>query len=272
MTVAQKVIKYLAIAFAMFLIVSIISAILSVLFGLRGILGLKKEDSSYSKEMSITNFENTNILVLDIDIAYTNLTIKTGENLKVETNNSNINFKQDNTNLQIKEKSYNWFSKSNNGELILYIPENIEFDKVKINTGAGKIIIDNITTKNLSFELGAGEAKVKSLNVLNDADIEGGAGKMDVLSGTINNLDFDMGVGEVNLAIKLTGKSKIDAGVGNLNIDINGRKDDYEIKTSKGLGSIKIDGKEISNDTIYGNGVNYIEVDGGVGNITIDFN
>ena len=38
-----------------------------------------------------------------------------------------------------------------------------------------------------------------------------------------------------------------------------------------GLGSIKIDGKDISNGEIFGNGENYIEVDGGVGNIKIDF-
>ena len=42
MTSLQKVIKYLATAFAIFLIVTIISTVLGVLFGLSAILGLKK--------------------------------------------------------------------------------------------------------------------------------------------------------------------------------------------------------------------------------------
>ena len=44
MTLAQKIIKYLALAFAIFLIVTIISGILGGLYALSGVLGLKKEN------------------------------------------------------------------------------------------------------------------------------------------------------------------------------------------------------------------------------------
>ena len=44
--------------------------------------------------MKAINFENSEVATLDIDVAFTNLTIKTGETLKAETNNSNINCKQ----------------------------------------------------------------------------------------------------------------------------------------------------------------------------------
>ncbi len=45
MTTTQKVIKYLAIAFALVLIINIISAILFGISGLASILGLKKSDN-----------------------------------------------------------------------------------------------------------------------------------------------------------------------------------------------------------------------------------
>ena len=64
---------------------------------------------------------------------------------------------------------------------------------------------------------------------------------------------------------------EINAGVGSLNIDLQGEKDSYKIQANKGLGSIKIDGKELPDGESFGNGENYIEVDGGVGNIKIDF-
>ena len=95
MTKAQKIIKYLAIGFAIFLIVSIFSGILGALYGLSGILGLKKEDEQVilgDKEQVV--FETTDISELEISLAFTNLTIKKGDMLKVETNNKYIESKE----------------------------------------------------------------------------------------------------------------------------------------------------------------------------------
>lgn len=232
MTTAQKIIKYLAIAFAIFLIITIISAILSATVALSGILGLKKTiENSNNTEMVTTTFENAEIHTLNIDIAATNLTIKQGEILKIETDNSNIDCKQSNKELKIKEKDYKWFSYNNvEKELILYVPEDLEFEKVKINVGVGKVTVS---------------------------------------SGRINDLDFDMGVGEANITADLTGESEINAGVGELNIKLQGENDSYKIKADKGIGAIKIDGKQISNGEIYGDGENEIDIDGGIGNINI---
>ena len=272
MTTAQKVIKYLAIAFAIFLIVTIISAITAALFAVSGILGLKKDiEENLNAEMAITNFENNDISTLDIEIVFTNLTIKTAEALKVETDNNNIQFKQEKQKLEIKEKNKKWFSNYEEKELILYLPEEMAFEKIKIITGAGKINIENLKTERLVFELGAGETEIQQLFVSKECDIDGGAGKLSIKEGTINDLDLDMGVGEVNLNTHLTGRNELNAGVGDLNVELQGEKENYKVQADKGIGSIKIDGKEISNGETFGNGENYIEIDGGIGNIDINF-
>jgi len=271
MTSIQKVIKYLAIAFAIFLIVSIISTITAAVFALSGILGLKQDiEQNMNSEMFLTEFENNNIKRLDINLEFTNLTIKTGDSFKIETDNTNINYKQENEELQIEENN-KWFSNYIEKELILYFPEDIILEKVKIATGAGKIHIETLKTENLSFELGTGETEIQNLNIFKECEIDSGAGKLSILGGIINDIDLDMGVGEVNLACNLTGKNEINAGVGSLNIDLQGEKESYKIQADKGLGSIKIDGKEISSGDTFGNGDTYIEVDGGIGNIKIDF-
>ena len=149
MTTAQKIIKYIALAFACLLIVSITSGILSALYALLGVLGLQKEDKTIKDEMSMINFENSEVATLNIDVAFTNLIIKKGDFLIAETNNENINCKQNNQNLQIKEKQHSLFSGNDKGDLVVYIPENLKFEKVKINAGAGKIQIENLNTKNL---------------------------------------------------------------------------------------------------------------------------
>jgi len=272
MTTAQKIIKKLAIAFAIFLIITIISTTLGVLVALSGILGLKKDiEENLNTEMATNILESNDITALYIDIAFTNLTIKTGDILIAETDNNNIKYIQEDNRLKIEEKNKKWFSNYEEKELILYLPQDIEFEKIKINTGAGKIEIETLKTEKLTFEVGAGETKIQNLIASKECEIEGGAGKLTIEEGIINDLDLDIGVGEVNLTSTLTGKNEINAGVGNLNIDLQGEKDSYKIQVDKGLGSIKINGKEISNGEIFGDGENYIEVDGGIGNIDIDF-
>ena len=216
-------------------------------------------------------YENRDITTLDIEVAYATLTVKRGKKLAVETNNSNIDCNNDNQKLQIKEKKHNWFLNNENQDVIVYLPEDTELEKVKINSGAGKIIIENLVTENLTFELGAGEAEIQNIKVLSNAEIEGGAGKLTVETGTINNLDLDMGVGEVKIKAKLTGRNEINAGIGNLRLDIQGEKEEYSIKIDKGVGSIKLDGGEAINGEKYGNGENSIEIDGGIGKIDVEF-
>ena len=271
MTTTQKIIKYIATAFAIFLIITIISGILSGLYALSGVLKLKKDDEIIKGEMSTIDLKNDNITTLDIDVAFTNLVIKKGDYLRAETNNSNINCKQNNKNLQIEEKDYSMFLNNNKGDLIVYIPENIEFEKVKINAGAGKIEIQDINTKNLYLELGAGETKIEKLNVINNCKIESGAGRVSILSGNINDLNLDMGVGEFNVTSVITGDSKINAGIGNLELNMQANRENYKIKADKGLGSIKIDEKEVLDGAVYGDGENTIKIDGGIGTIKINF-
>ncbi len=272
MTTAQKIIKYLALAFAIFLIFTIISAILGVLYAFSNVLGLKNNDDySISKEISTIYLQNNDIEKLNIDVVYTNLIIKTGESLKIETNNSNIKCLENNRLLKIEEKEHNWFWQNNEGDLIIYLPENLEFKEVEIDAGAGKISIENLQTQKLDLNLGAGETKIKNLTVTKDCEIESGTGVTNIEDSLINNMDLKLGVGEVNLATLLKGKNDIDAGIGSLNITLQGGKENYKMKAEKGLGQIEIDGNDLSSSQTFGNGENYIEINGGIGNIKVDF-
>lgn len=269
MTTVQKVIKYFAIAFAIVLIITIISAILGAIYGIGLALGLRGDN--ISEEMIGTKFDTQNVTVLDIDTQYTDLKLKVGEYLLAETNNKNISCTQDNNTIKIKEKHTNIFAKSSGAELIVYIPEDIKLENIKIENGAGKIEIENIKTEKLDLDLGAGDTNITNLNVLSKTDIQTGAGNLEIYSGIINNLNLEMGAGNVDISSNITGKSNIEAGVGNLNLNINGSKEDYELDIEKGLGEIRIDGQKISGSTKYGTGNNRMKVEAGIGNININF-
>ena len=270
MSTAQKVIKYLAIALAIFIIANIISGVLFGLYSFANVLGLTKTNEIINQQEEVTNLENEDFATLKIKLVYSNLNIKKGETLKAESNSQYISIKAKDNQLEIKEDVNKLFSRSNSGSsLIIYIPENMVFENVKIEAGAGNIKIEQLQTKELNFEIGAGKVEIEKLNVTNKAQIEGGAGKVDILSGVINNLNLDMGVGKFELTSKLTGKNKINAGIGKLDIKLSDGIKNYKMEISKGIGAIKIDGKEMEDDTEFGEGNNLIKIDGGIGAIDI---
>ena len=80
-----------------------------------------------------------------------------------------------------------------------------------------------------------------------------------------------MGVGELNLTSELSGKSSIDYGVGETNLVLIGEEDDYKIELDKGIGEAWLDGRKMSDDSVYGAGENYIEIDGGIGELNVSF-
>lgn len=290
MTTAQKIIKYFAIAFAIFLIVSIISLILFGVYALSGVLGLKDNSKiDISGNMQTVDFGSTtsgdnnsgnstnnseqtvniaDITSLDIEVKYTNLIIRNGDTFRYETNNDNIIYRQNQNTLKIEEKG-KWIFGDIESNLIIYIPENFNLNKINIEAGAGKVEIENLNAESLDLELGAGEASISNLNVTSRCKLEGGAGRLNVLNGNLNNLDLDMGMGEVNINASITGNSDIDAGIGTLNLNLQGSKADYRIRLDKGVGNIRINGENISNGSTYGEGANLIKIDDGIGNINI---
>lgn len=272
MTTVQKIIKHLAMGFAAFLIVTIFSAILGGGYALLNALGLIHSNKNITTEdLKVISDEVTEIATLNVELDFTNLQIKTGDNFKVETNNSKISFKNDNGSIIIKE-DYNWKTNSGESLLVIYLPKDmIELDETEIETGAGKLNIENLNTQSLYLELGAGDVQIENLVTTKETKIDGGVGKAEIKSCKINDLKANLGMGEFTLNGKLTGESKIDSGVGSINMDLTDKKENYTIKLSKGIGSIRIDEKEVADGEVWGNGENSIKIDGGIGSIKINF-
>ena len=265
MTTFQKVIKYLAMGFAIFLAVTIIGGLLSAA-GLFGGLFEGDEVSENMKTYSVAS----EVHDVDIEINAADLYIKEGEEFFVESNLKHIKVKEKNGLLKIEE-TQKLFSTYSGAVLTIYIPAGTEFDKVNLTTGAGRLTIENLSAETLDFELGAGEVSISNLIATSSADVEGGAGRITISGGALKNLDMDMGVGQLNLTTSLTGDCKMDMGIGESNITVIGNKDDYKLDIQKGLGSVSVDGKDVSEYGIGGNGTNRVEINGGIGTINVKF-
>ena len=170
----------------------------------------------------------------------------------------------------LKEKSFG-NKKYDDAFLTICIPEGIVFNEIDITTGAGRFTAETLSAEVIDFEFGAGEVNIGELNASLEADIEGGAGQIIIGGGRLCDLQLDMGVGELFLVSEIVRSGELNLGVGEVNITLLGGRENYTAELNKGIGSIRFDGDEISKGGDFGNGKNLVEINGGIGSISISF-
>lgn len=225
MNTAQKVIKYFAIAFAMFLTVAIFSGVVYGILGIATAGKLIEDNSSVA-----TKCEGEEKPCLEISLAISNLEIRKGDTLYVETKNEKVEVAQDDHKLVVSERGRHLFERYNDREVIIYVPEDMEFEKVAISGGAGNIYIESLRTKEIEMSLGVGKTEIIALEA--------------------EEADISTGIGEVSVSLM-------------------SKAEDYEIKASKGIGDITLNGKSIPDDEAQGSGKRKIDISGGIGAIKI---
>lgn len=272
MTTTQKIIKYLAIAFALFLVISIFSIIFGLSREIISSINSDKKDSKLLEEYTTISNNVNNIESFKIDISNDDIEIKEGEKFEVKTNDPDVKFYHENSKVKIKtDKTFSWhLSNSSRGTIIIYLPNEFNISELDLNLGAGKIDIDKIFVKTLLMDLGAGTMTAKEINVYEKATINGGAGNINIYSGTINNLNLKLGAGNASIESDLTGSNTLTTGVGKLNLGLSRSKDNYKFDISKGLGNIILNDFDVSEDILIGDGETKIKISGAIGNIIIN--
>lgn len=278
----QKVIKYCAVAFAIFLAVTIIGAIITAVLGVfGGFFFIDKLFSNSNTEISSNNVtsytkEFENISSLNVNSGISKLYIKQGNTLKVEASNLNNTFSCDDNNgtltiNYVSDKKIFDFSNSN-ASITIYIPENLKLESAKIDSGIGNVNIDYLNTSNININSGISEFNGKNIKADN-TKINLGTGSANFDNVSFNNLDLDSGVGKTVINGKITGNININAGVGKIEFNIDGKRQDYTVSSvKKGIGSISIDGINLDDGSAdKSNSSNTITIDGGIGETRLNF-
>ena len=268
MTEFQKVIKYIALALAILLAVSIIGGIVSGIGALIAIFD--DSDTDDIKGEIQTTPLNISLARVDMELAATSLVIENGDELSVQTNNKNLRVEYSSGILKVSEnKKIGTYPTGL--VLILTIPTDHILSSFELEMGAGSVSIGYLTADRIDMDFGTGEVTIHNLNARKSADIDGGAGKITIRSGLVRDLDLDMGIGELDLGIAPTGRCDMDMGVGSSCIMISTPIDNYTVKISRGLGSITLDGQNVSDGTYGTDSGHVIDISGGIGNIDIGF-
>ena len=143
-------------------------------------------------------------------------------------------------------------------EIKVSYPKKMEFEDASIDVAAGNVNLDDdFYAKNLNVSVAAGEFTNDSAITAEKAEITVGTGNVDLEELEVQTLEAD-------------------CGIGNIDLDINGKETDYDYEISCAAGSIDIGDssysglgheKKISNPGASGK----MTFDCGVGNITVDF-
>lgn len=274
MSKAQKIIKYLALALAIFLIVSIFSSILGFVSLLSNFF---TDDETVDFSQSTEYIVESDVSVLDIDLSASVLEIKQGEKLSVKSNHEHLKILENDFELKLQETKRLFNSTDTAYTVTLYIPQDYEFSVVDISTGAGVVNISDIKTMTLNLELGAGEAKLDKVLVNAETDIDGGAGKLTITNSELAFLDLDIGVGDTDISAVIGGESDIDCGVGQTKLELLKKPviidsdivTEYKIEVDKGIGNVKINGENVKDGQIFGSGENTVDISCGIGDVDI---
>lgn len=271
MTPIQKLIKLVADAIAIGLVVSIIGGIATVIFAVSGITSLKNEIKEIKANEEFTLYDvDADIDNISLNLSTASLAIKQGDDFSVY-HGEGFKIKNKKGILYIEDTITEMFNITSSHTVIVTIPSSTSLSKVNITSGTGTIYIESLTCDTLDLDLGVGSTDIDYLKVKSKIKVDGGVGEVTIADGTLNNLDYSVGVGKSDITAKLKGKSEIEAGVGDVKLILLGGEEIYTLKGETGIGAIRVDGDKLSDDGVIGNGKNTVEIDGGIGTVRIDF-
>lgn len=325
MNVLQKVIKYCAMAFAVFLSVVIIGSIMTALFGIAGVVsrvdgsgfGFYEDEKriNLSESYSVSDIETLGIERISIETSE-EIIIRPGTELSIDAENVTDNYKIrcSNGRLRFYSTKTKFFffrifgSWTERGKVTVTVPEGYIPKEVKIDSGSGRVTIENLNTKRLAVDSGAGDVEISVLcteelyldtgsgkasmtdvsarktsidsgsgritaenSELGRLHLDSGSGAVEFRNVKAEEADVDGGSGRIEWTGELTGKCRFDTGSGGLGLQLAGSESDYLIKIDSGSGRVRLNDRKVG-DGSYGTNVRgELRIDSSSGSVNINF-
>lgn len=276
MTGFQKFIKYAAIAFGIYLSITIVLVLLGIARGFvkssqiefGGSFG-KNIEEYHPKDIDQT-FENINRLKLDLEV--TELIVKKGNSLKVEGKNIPDNFKiaQDGNTLKISDEKLPSSFFNENIILTIYLPETQKLEAVELELDYVSADIEMLNTTNLKLNVQYGTCKIDELIAYN-MEIDSEYGEIDMYHAETKKLLLDSELGTENINVKVVENAKIDLEFTDTNIKFIGKQEEYQIQSRTQFGNTYIAGTEVTSRDETGNGNIKINLEANNSQTNIEF-
>lgn len=125
--------------------------------------------------------------------------------------------------------------------------ENLYADHFTLKTDAGSCTLEQISAKKLSVKVGAGSSTLRKIQVSDSCTAKVGAGELilgskKIPSGvnSISNLRGKCAAGNMTVTGKLTGTSRLQCSIGDIDVLLDGYRHNYNLNSHGSLGEIDI--------------------------------
>ena len=267
-------------------------ALMAFGFGV-AILGIAFVVGNSTEALAETSFNESyqDVKSIDLQVSYGQVIIQEGDTFSIDAahieENSLESYVTDGT-WYIKEDPYTngnvfginisfgnigrW-NRQYNPKIVVTVPEGFQAETYNIDVGAGDVQIDSINAKEGDISVDAGKLTVDHVKIDNESKYSVGAGKMELGDVELKNVSLDCGVGEITVSGVMLGDNDISCDVGHIELSLKGDSKDYSYDVSSDIGDVSIDGKRYHNEiqTVDNETGNSLNLDCGIGKITVDF-
>lgn len=233
---------------------------------------VQKETSFIGKEIRDTlekssrQYEFSDITDLDISVGACEVVIQESNTdsvrVDVSTTGQDISMENDNGTLIIEttrtvDLSDMFYSKRKMaGILKIYVPEDMQFSSADLEFGACDVEISDLDIEQMTLSLGASECNMERMNV--------------------QSFIVEVGAGDFEYSGSISGNAEIGCGAGDVELELSGRKEEFNYSLSGGMGEIEIGemkyGSLAVDKSIDNSAQKNMSIECGMGNVSVDFN
>jgi hypothetical protein len=158
--------------------------------------------------------------------------------------------------------------------ITFFVPEGAVFDQVRMELGAGSLVLDTLSASSVYFSAGAGEITAAEVSA-QELEVYVGAGKMEIDRMDVSSFLAKVGMGELEAKGRLTGSGSIDCTMGKVSLILEGSRTAYDYRITGTMGKITVDGESytgVSKTEEIDNGAGrWLELGGSLGEVSLTF-
>lgn len=248
----QKVIKYCAMAFAIFLAVTILGTIVSVVLGVTtGVAGVNflmdgdKERINLSEEYTLEEAKELGITDILVDCS-AEIVVKPGAVLAIEAENvtEDYEIRQNNGKFSIVQdkpqiKIGFWFDTVTEREtVVVTIPEGLATEQVKVLSGSGEVRVTGVEAENLTVDSGSGKVTAENVKAKR-LYVDSGSGRVTIAGAVMDETELNSGSGGITVDNSKLGKLHLNSGSGTVRME---NVDSEEAEVDSGSGTVSYEG------------------------------
>lgn len=132
-------------------------------------------------------------------------------------------------------------------KIIVEIPKDVELEYLSIDTDLGEVVLEKIAEPIQELDICAslGNIRIKDCELKGNSSVTAALGNIILEEVTVKNLELTANMGNVEFAGKVEGDLTVQADMGDIKVEVDGKEDDYNNELHTDMGKLVYNGKKL---------------------------